>query len=82
MKELRLNIFGWIALFLVILGALNWLLIGIFEYDLVADIFGDMATATRVIYTVVGVGGLYLVLEWILTLVPHEGEIERHARQH
>ncbi len=48
-----------IALALVIVGALNWLLIGLLDFDLVAFIFGDMSLLSRVVYTIVGVCGLY-----------------------
>lgn len=46
------------ALVLTIIGAINWGLIGIFNFDLVAAIFGDMSLFSRVIYTLVGVAGL------------------------
>lgn len=84
MRPLKLNLFGWIALLLVIIGALNWLLVGVFEYDLVAEIFGDLSTAARVIYTLVGVGGVYLVLEAIITFAPRAMPAEKgkHASQH
>ena len=48
-----------ISLALVIIGAVNWLLIGIFGYDLVGAIFGgQMAVVSRIIYTIVGLAGL------------------------
>ena len=50
-----------IALALVIIGALNWGLIGIFSFDLVAWLFGSMAAVTRVIYTLVALGGIWSV---------------------
>lgn len=59
MKKL-FDTIGWIALLLVIVGALNWLLIGIWEYDLVAEIFGAGEDFTRAVYIAVGVAGLYL----------------------
>lgn len=46
------------ALVLTIIGAINWGLIGIFNFDLVAAIFGDMSTFSRIIYTLVGISGL------------------------
>lgn len=48
-----------IALILVIIGAINWGLIGFFSYDLVAALFGNMTTFSRVIYALVGLCGLY-----------------------
>jgi len=47
-----------IALSLVIIGALNWLLIGLFDFDLVASIFGAMSAFSRIIYTLVGISGI------------------------
>lgn len=47
-----------IALTLVIIGALNWLLIGLFNFDLVATLFGTMSVFSRIIYTLVGISGI------------------------
>lgn len=47
------------ALILVIIGAINWGLIGFFQFDLVASIFGDMSMFSRIIYALVGISGLY-----------------------
>ncbi|MGL6199444.1 MAG: DUF378 domain-containing protein [Lachnospiraceae bacterium] len=49
------------ALSLVIIGAINWLLIGVFEIDLVAYIFGNLSWVSRLIYAIVGLCGLYLL---------------------
>lgn len=49
-----------VALTLLIVGGLNWLLIGLFQYDLVASIFGGQdANLSRVIYTIVGICAIY-----------------------
>jgi len=49
----------WITLLLVIVGAVNWGLIGLFQYDLVAALFGGQtATLSRVVYTLVGLSGV------------------------
>jgi hypothetical protein len=56
----KLNVFDWIALILVVIGALNWASIGIFDYDFVASVFGTMTSVTRTIYVLVGLSGLYL----------------------
>ena len=51
-----------IALLLVIIGAVNWGLIGIFQFDLVASIFGEQAAVvSRIIYTLVGAAGLWCI---------------------
>ncbi len=54
------------ALILVIIGAINWLLIGLFQFDLVAAICGGQtAVLSRIIYSLVGIAGL-----WCLSLFP------------
>lgn len=51
-----------LALVLVIIGALNWGLIGLFQFDLVASLFGGQdAMLSRVIYSLVGLAGLYSI---------------------
>ena len=49
------------ALTIVIIGAVNWLLIGLFRFDLVAFLFGDMSWFSRIVYAIVGLCGLYLI---------------------
>ena len=50
------------SLIITIIGAINWLLVGLFEFDLVAYICGGQtATISRVIYTVVGIAGLWCI---------------------
>ena len=46
---------------LVIIGAINWGLIGFFQFDLVAFIFGNMSCLSRIIYALVGLSGLYMI---------------------
>lgn len=51
-----------IALLLVIVGALNWLLVGLFNFDLVAGLFGGQASMlSRIVYTLVGVAGIWCI---------------------
>jgi len=55
-----------LALILVIIGALNWLLVGIFQWDLVAALFGgdtmrESSGLSRLIYTIAGAAGLYCI---------------------
>lgn len=49
------------ALTIAIIGAINWGLIGLFKFDLVAFLFGDMSILSRIVYTLVGLCGLYLI---------------------
>lgn len=59
-----------IALLLVIIGAINWGLVGIFQFDLVASIFGGQAAViSRIVYTLVGAAGL-----WCISLLFRERE--------
>ena len=53
-----MKVLYYIALTLVIIGAINWLLIGLFNFDLVATIFGAMSVMSRIIYVLVGIAGL------------------------
>ncbi len=50
-----------VALTIAIIGAVNWGLIGFFDFNLVAAIFGSMTWLSRIIYALVGICGLYLV---------------------
>ena len=51
-----------ISLVLVIVGALNWLLVGLFQFDLVAALFGGQdAVLSRIIYTLVGLAGIWSI---------------------
>ena len=50
-----------IALVLVIIGAVNWGLIGIFNFDLVATLFGAMSLISRIVYILVGIAGLWSI---------------------
>ena len=64
-----------ISLILVIIGAINWLLVGLFSFDLVAYICGGQtAVLSRVIYTLVGVAGL-----WCISLLFREREVEHET---
>jgi len=61
-----------ISLILVIIGAINWLLIGLFGFDLVGYICGGQAAVlSRIIYTLVGVAGL-----WCISLLFRERDVE------
>ena len=52
---------NYIALTITIIGALNWGLIGLFNFNLVSFIFGSMTLFSRIIYSLVGLCGLYLI---------------------
>lgn len=56
----KLSALDWITFILVIVGGLNWGLVGIFKFDLVAAIFGEMGVISRIVYTLVGLSAVYL----------------------
>lgn len=49
---------------LLVVGGLNWGLVGLANFDLVAGIFGDMSGLSRVVYALVGLGAFYQILQW------------------
>lgn len=52
----------WTALTLIIIGAINWGLIGFFQFDLVATLFGGMdSLISRIVYALIGLSGLYCI---------------------
>jgi hypothetical protein len=56
-----LSALEWAAVALVFIGALNWALVGLFKFDLVAAIFGQLSWVSRVLYVIVGIAGFYLI---------------------
>ena len=57
-----------VSLLLVIIGAINWLLVGVFQFDLVAWLFGGQgAVVSRIVYSLVGAAGL-----WCISLLFHD----------
>ena len=56
-----MKVIDYVLLTLVIIGAINWGLIGFLDFDLVRVIFGDMSLLSRIIYAAVGIGGLYAI---------------------
>ncbi|MDO8632942.1 MAG: DUF378 domain-containing protein [Candidatus Wildermuthbacteria bacterium] len=63
-----MKLIGPIALLLVVVGALNWGLVGFLGMDLVAKIFGDMTSITKIVYIVVGLAGVYVAV----TMLPKQ----------
>ena len=57
MKYLRYTAYA-----LVLIGALNWGLVGLFNFDLVAAIFGDLTIVSRIIYSLVGISAIVTAL--------------------
>ncbi len=60
-KGEKMKLINYIALTIAIVGALNWGLVGVLSFDLVAFIFGEMSWLSRIVYTLVGLSGIYLI---------------------
>ena len=55
----KMKVIDKIALDLIVIGAINWGLVGIFKFNLVDTLFGSMSALTRIIYALVGISGLW-----------------------
>jgi uncharacterized membrane protein YuzA (DUF378 family) len=58
----RITPLDWAAITLVVIGALNWGLVGLFEFDLVAAVFGRLSAISRIVYVLVALAGVYLLI--------------------
>lgn len=56
-----MKILNNLALIIAVVGCVNWGLIGLFDVNLVAMLFGDMSMLSRIVYALVGLSGLYLL---------------------
>jgi uncharacterized membrane protein YuzA (DUF378 family) len=52
----------WVALVIMIIGALNWGLVGLFDFNLVAALFGEMTTISRIVYIIVGLAAVWAII--------------------
>ena len=69
-----MNMLDRTSLVLTIIGAINWLLVGLFQFDLVAYICGGQgAVISRIIYTIVGIAGLWCISLLFRERDSHEG---------
>lgn len=55
----NLNTLDWVTMILLVVGGLNWLLVGLFGFDLVVSIFGAGAMLTKIVYILVGLSAVY-----------------------
>jgi uncharacterized membrane protein YuzA (DUF378 family) len=55
----RMSALDWIAMALMIIGSINWGLVGLFNVNLVASLFGEQSLISRIIYVAVGIAALY-----------------------
>jgi uncharacterized membrane protein YuzA (DUF378 family) len=68
----------WITLVLLVVGGLNWLLVGLFHFDLVAAIFGDMSAGARLVYTLVGISALVVLFTSFRLVNRHDDRMISH----
>jgi uncharacterized protein len=61
-----MKVLHWLSFILVIVGALNWGLVGIWDFDLVAYLLGNYALVQQIVYILVGVAGLGMLLTGLL----------------
>lgn len=57
-----MRVLNLVTLFLLIVGGLNWGLVGLFGFDLVAALFGEMSTLSRIVYSLVGLSALFQII--------------------
>ncbi len=57
-----------IALVLVLIGGLNWGLVGFFDYNLVDMLFGEGSAVSRVVYALVGLSAVFVIIEKMMTM--------------
>lgn len=62
MEMKKLSGLDYGALVLVVIGGINWALVGMLNFNLVTFIFGDMSMLTRIVYVLVGLGALYVLV--------------------
>lgn len=55
-----------VALILLVIGGLNWGLVGLLNFDLVATVFGQMSLLARIVYAVVGISAVYVVIAKVI----------------
>ena len=65
---LKLDAAVWIALVLLVVGGLNWGLVGLFKFDLVAAIFGELSALARIVYAIVGISAVFVLVSALKTV--------------
>ncbi|OGH69106.1 MAG: hypothetical protein A3I29_04585 [Candidatus Magasanikbacteria bacterium RIFCSPLOWO2_02_FULL_44_11] len=77
----KLTTLDWIALVFLIIGGVNWGLIGFFSYDIISAIFGVASVVTRIVFALVGISALYMVaVAFKIADMSTNQDVERRAR--
>ncbi|MBA3675897.1 MAG: DUF378 domain-containing protein [Sphingosinicella sp.] len=69
---------NYLTLILLIVGGLNWGLVGLFDFDLVAALFGEMSVLSRIVYVLVGLSALWQIIS-LLSGNKIDGPVTRRA---
>ena len=78
-----MRVFNIITLLLVIVGAVNWGLVGLFQFDLVAAVFGGQdAALARLVYIVVGLSGLFQLVPLGRAIASHDSNPQLAGHRH
>ncbi|ALJ08586.1 MAG: DUF378 domain-containing protein [Pseudomonadota bacterium] len=75
-----MKILNLVTLLLVIVGGLNWGLVGAFDFDLVAALFGDGSALSRIVYVLVGLSALWQIMPFLAALKTDEARAEAGVR--
>jgi len=67
-NKLNLGPLEWVLLVLLVVGGLNWGLVGLFQYDLVATIFGEATFLAKLVYVLVGISAVYYLLKALMSI--------------
>jgi len=81
-RNITLNWLDWVCLILVIIGALNWGLVGFLGFDLIGTIFGGtFSTGARVIFAIVGLAGLWSIYTFWKILTKFTGTMAEREEE-
>lgn len=64
-----------VVLLLIIVGGLNWGLVGAFDFNLVDSLFGEGSALARVVYVLVGLAALYKLVVWVMSLLNEKDKV-------
>lgn len=81
-EEDIMNILQKVCLVFTLIGALNWGLVGIFEFNLVTAIFGDGSVASRIVYAIVGICAVVNIMLLFMDIGDHFEHHEHHHDHH
>ncbi|OGN64096.1 MAG: DUF378 domain-containing protein [Chlamydiae bacterium RIFCSPHIGHO2_12_FULL_49_9] len=59
------HLIDMVAVILLLIGGLNWGLVGLFGFDLVGSMFGEMSAFSRIIYVLVGLAAIWRIVCWV-----------------